>query len=192
MHVKELDADLNLPGDFQGTNALVAATAVRLAVPNVSNQDIKAGLERTFLPGRFEMLTGGELADFSKIPYVILDGAHTKNSILGATSTLEIYRKEKKTDQKPILLFACAKDKDVETMAKILEPHFSKTILTSPGDFKTPDRPRAKKAFKNATLIEDHHEAIKTTLAMADQETTGLVVLGSFYLVAEAKKLFSE
>lgn len=201
MRVEELNADLNLPGNFQGANALVAATAVRLATPNMSDQVIKAGLERAFLPGRFEVLTSGELIDFPKIPYVILDGAHTKNSISGATETLEIYRAKlakQKTydscltdfalDEKPILLFACAKDKNVEEMAKILEPHFSKVILTSPGNFKAPDLPRASKAFKDAKLVEDYDAAIKTALEIANQNSKGLVVLGSFYLVAEVKK----
>lgn len=201
MRVEELNVDLNLPGDFQGANALVAATTIRLAVPNISSQTIKSGLERAFLPGRFEVLTSGELIDFPKIPYVILDGAHTKNSIFGATKTLEIYREnlaKQKTydscltdfalDKKPVLLFACAKDKNVEEMAKILEPHFSEIILTSPGNFKTPDLPRASKAFKNTRLIEDYNIAIKIALENADQNSKGLVVLGSFYLVAEIKK----
>lgn len=201
MRVEELNADLNLPGDFQGINALVAATAVRLAVPNITDEIIKEGLERAFLPGRFEILTSGELIDFPKIPYVILDGAHTKNSISGAVKTLGIYReklaKQKTYDscltdfalgEKPILLFACAKDKHVEEMAEILKPHFSEIILTSPGGFKTPDLPRAKKAFKNATLIEDYNEAIETTLRLANKNSKGLAVLGSFYLVAEVKK----
>lgn len=201
MRVEELNADLNLPGDFQGANALVAATAIRLALPNLPDHTIKEGLERTFLSGRFEILVSKELVDFPKIPYVILDGAHTKNSVSGTTKTLEIYREKlakQKTydscltdfalDEKPILLFACAKDKNVEEMATILESHFSEIILTSPGGFKTPDLPRMEKAFKKAKLIKDYNEAIETSLKTADQNSKGLVVLGSFYLIAEVKK----
>ncbi|MDO4889626.1 MAG: Mur ligase family protein [Candidatus Saccharibacteria bacterium] len=201
MRVEELNSDLNLPGDFQGENALAAATAVRLAVPNITDEIIKEGLERTFLSGRFEILTSRELVDFPKIPYVILDGAHTKNSVAGAIKTLETYREKlakQKTydscltdfalDEKPILLFACAKDKNVEEMAKILEPHFSEIILTSPGVFKTPDFPRMRKAFKNAKLIKDCHAAIETACKTANQNSKGLVSLGSFYLIAEVKK----
>ncbi|MBR3177769.1 bifunctional folylpolyglutamate synthase/dihydrofolate synthase [Candidatus Saccharibacteria bacterium] len=201
MRVEELNVDLNFLGHFQAANALTAATAVRLAVPNISDQIIKAGLKRAFLPGRFEILTNRELIDFPKIPYVILDGAHTENSVAGAAETLEIYREKlalKKTydscltdftlDAKPVLLFACAKDKNVEAMAKILEPHFSEIILTSPGSFKTPDLPRARKAFEATTVIEDYNSAIKIALETANQNAKGLVVLGSFYLVAEVKK----
>ena len=201
MRVEELNADLKLPGDFQAQNAMVAAVAARLAVPNISDEAIKKGLEHAFLPGRFEILASGEIIDFPKIPYVVLDGAHTKNSILSAAETLELYRQNlarQKTydscltdfalDQKPLLLFACAKDKNVEEMAKILEPHFSEIILTRPGSSKTPDLPRASKAFKNARLIADYHKAIKTALNMSNQDSKGLVVIGSFYLVAEVKK----
>ena len=73
-------------------------------------------------------------------------------------------------------------------MAKILEPHFSEIILTSPGDFKTPDLPRMRKAFKNAKLIKDCHAAIETACKTANQNSKGLVSLGSFYLIAEVKK----
>ena len=201
MRIEELNADLKLPGDFQAQNAMVAAVAARLAVPNISDEAIKKGLEHAFLPGRFEILSSGEIIDFPKIPYMILDGAHTKNSVSNAVETLKIYRQnlaKQKTydscltdftlDQKPLLLFACAKDKNVEEMAKILEPHFSEIILTSPGGFKTPDLPRAKKAFKNVKLVEDYNKAIKTVLEAANQKSKGLVVLGSFYLVSEVKK----
>ena len=187
MHVKELNVDLKLPGDFQAKNALVATTAARLVVPNISDEVIKKGLERTFLPGRFEIITSREIS-------VILDGAHTKNSISSAVKTLEIYRNLLRAP-KPILLFACAKDKNVEEMAKILESHFSEVILTSPGGFKTPDLPRAKAAFLGTNLKmaleENYLEAIKIAFKKAAEEKRSLVVLGSFYLVSEVK-LFVE
>lgn len=201
MRVEELDVDLKLPGDFQAKNASVAAAAARLAIQNISDKMVKEGLEHTFLPGRFEILSSREIIDFPKIPYVILDGAHTRNSVFNTVKTLEFYREnlaKQKTydscltdftlDKKPILLFACAKDKNVEEMAKILEPHFSEIILTSPGSFKTPDLPRAKEAFKNAKLVDDYNKAIKTALETASKKSKGLVVLGSFYLVSEVKK----
>lgn len=201
MRIEELDVDIKLPGDFQAENAMVATVAVHLAVPNISDEMIRNGLARAFLPGRFEILAGGEIIDFPKIPYLILDGAHTKNSISNAVETLEVYRQnlaKQRTydscltdfvlDKKPILLFACAKDKNVEEMAKILEPHFSEIILTRPGDFKTPDLPRVEKAFENAELIEDYCEAIRAALDRSNQESKGLMVAGSFYLVAEVKK----
>ena len=184
MHVEELDADLKLPGDFQAENALVAATATRLAVPGILDGQIKMGLERAFLPGRFEILTNQNL------PYLIMDGAHTKNSVLGAVKTLNIYLEKLNKTEKPVLLFACAKDKNVEEMAKILKPHFSEIILTKPGSFKTPDLPRAKKAFPDAELIEDYNKAIK--IAIEKAKSKGLVVLGSFYLVASVKSVLAE
>lgn len=198
---KSLGVDLRLVGDFQAENAKVAATAVGLVVKNLTDQAIKTGLEKSFIPGRFEIKTNAELINFPSIPYLIMDGAHTKNSAKGAAATLEIYRqllaKQRTYDscltdfalnKSPILLFACAKNKKVEEMAAILRPHFSEIILTKPGDFKAADLPRAKKSFYGATVIEDYKSAIETAFKKANKEGRGLVALGSLYLVAEAKK----
>ena len=203
MRVEELGVDLKLVGDFQGLNALVATTAARLAVPGIKESAIRAGLEKAFFPGRFEIKTSAELIDCPGIPYLILDGAHTKNSIKGAVETLEIYRtllKKQRTydscltdfteDKKPLLLFACAKNKNVEAMAEMIKGHFDKIILTRPGDFKASDLPRARAAFNfsKPEIIEDYRAAIKTALKTASEKRCGLVVLGSLYLIGEVKK----
>lgn len=205
MRICTLGADLKLPGDFQALNALAAATAVRLAFPAFPDETIKSGLSSAYLPGRFEIKTSRELLDYPQMPYLVLDCAHTENSVSGTVSTLETYRhllaKQKTYDscltdftlgEKPILLFACAKRKNVEAMAQILKPHFSKIILTKPGDFKTPDLPRAKAAFQDATLIEDYHQAIKTAFETANSSSRALVALGSCYLVSEVKKFLEK
>ncbi|MBQ8992271.1 bifunctional folylpolyglutamate synthase/dihydrofolate synthase [Candidatus Saccharibacteria bacterium] len=205
MHVDALDVDLRLVGDFQAKNALAAATAARLALPTISDEAVKSGLERASLPGRFEILTNAELFDFPKIPYLVLDGAHTEGSIKGSVATLATYRdllaKERTydscltdfaLDEPPLLLFACARGKQVEEMSRALDGAFSEVILTKPGDFKKPDLPRAEQAFRQTslktTLIEDYQIALETALALANETSRGLVVLGSLYLVAEAKK----
>ncbi|MBQ9029161.1 bifunctional folylpolyglutamate synthase/dihydrofolate synthase [Candidatus Saccharibacteria bacterium] len=204
MHIDEIDVSLRLPGSFQATNALAAKLAVKLAVPTITETAIKNGLERAWLPGRFEVLSSRELINYPKIPYLIMDGAHTARSAAGTMDTLAVYRglmAKQKTydscltdftlDEKPLLLFACAKDKKVGEIAKALAPHFSEVFLTSPGGFKTPDLPRLKSAFIKTGLktiyAEDYNFAIKTALQTANSKSLGLVVLGSFYLVGEVK-----
>ena len=201
--------DLRFVGDFQATNALAAVTAVKLTLPNLQSSVVKSALEKAFLPGRFEITTPAELVGFSKIPYLILDGAHTPRSVAGAVDTLEIYRHlltranthdscltDFTLDKKPILLFACAKHKLVEDMTTMLKSHFSNVILTKPGDFKTADLPRAEQAFKSAgiptRLIEDYEAAIAETFRLAEETGRGILALGSLYLVGEVKKFLEK
>ena len=201
MRVEELNVDLKLVGDFQGLNALVSVAAAKVAIPTVSETAVRVGLEKVSLPGRFEINTSAELINYPKVPYLVLDGAHTKNSIKGTIKTLEIYRtllKKQKTydscltdfakEKQPLLLFACAKNKRVEEMAEAIRGHFSKIILTKPGDFKAADLPRAKAAFHKSETIENYETAIKTALDTAEKEGIGLVVTGSLYLVGEVKR----
>ena len=74
---RKISAKLRLLGEFQAQNAVLAACAVKAVLPEISEEAIEAGLEKAFLPGRFEMTKNG---NYPNIPLIILDGAHTVNS----------------------------------------------------------------------------------------------------------------
>lgn len=178
-------ARLSMVNSIQVQNAALAAYAAKYLFPDIAEETIELGLSRAWLPGRFEIVTVE--------PLVVLDGAHTVRSI---ELTLETFLKIAKGRHH--LLFACAADKDVESIAGILAPAFSHITLTRPGEKKTSDIDLAERAFRrhcgdvggpDLFVDEDYVRSIKTCLERSQSTGIPLLVTGSFYLVAEVKKI---
>ena len=183
---RPIQTDLKLLGKMQLENAALAAIATRKLFPNLDESIIEKGLSKARLPGRFEILT--EVPGFT-LPALILDGAHTLNSITLTLDTLnKIYGEEKVN-----LLFACAADKDIKDIAKVLKNRFEHIWATKPGGVKHSDLPSLKEAFKAAELSyelsEDYQTTIKKALKESSESGNILLVTGSFYLVAEVDRM---
>ncbi|MCR5763284.1 MAG: bifunctional folylpolyglutamate synthase/dihydrofolate synthase [Treponema sp.] len=191
---RDLKISLKMLSEVQAENAAIAALAVKQVFPDIDESIIEQGLSKISLPARFEIIDSMYYKD---IPFIILDGAHTVNSI---NITIKTYNQISKSFydsfhcylQKPMLLFACAADKDVEDIASCLKNEYCNIILTRPGNQKMSDIKRAKAAFDNENipciLEEDYEKAIKDILIAANKEKVPIMVTGSFYLVAEVKK----
>ncbi|HNQ96588.1 MAG TPA: cyanophycin synthetase, partial [Treponemataceae bacterium] len=184
---------LTFKNPIQLQNAALSALAVKYLFPDLEETVIASGLSKAWLPGRFEIIRNN--------PLVVLDGAHTVSSI---TLTRDAFSS---VSTKPArLLFACAADKNVERMAEILCPFFTSITLTRPGDRKESDLGHTETAFKQvistmddedtdnrpALEIEENFEkAIRKVWDASAKEATPLLVTGSFYLVAEMKRILS-
>lgn len=184
-----LTTRLSLLGDYQLWNAATAAVTVKTLLPDLTEEAIEKGLAQAFLPGRFEVVEYHQ-------QIIILDGAHTPNSVRSTLSTLKRYLEECGLSAKePHLLFACAADKDVETMADLFSG-FGRITLTRPGDEKQSDPQLLQDAFTAAghhfTYLADYRAAIHHALEEAGKEKAPLLVTGSFYLVAEVKKMLEK
>lgn len=202
---RPVHAKLKILGKFQAQNAALAALAVKIALPEISEETIENGLSNAVLPARFEVVPSPE--NYENIPYLVLDGAHTVNS---ETFTMETMREtgllgidSKDTDcadktdlNKPVLLFACAADKDVKDIAPLFKGKFRKIFLTKPGNVKISDTKKMENAFDGNGIPydfdADFSSQIKKALNFADEKKSVLLVTGSFYLVAEAKKILLE
>lgn len=184
---RPLNARLALLSEVQAKNAALAAYVTKYLYPDLDETTIERGLSLSWLPGRFEIVPGATP--------VILDGAHTVRSV---TLTLATLKKIYPGDAH--LLFACAADKDVESMAMLLENNFSRITLTKPGLKKASDIDRAAAAFNaafgtndatNLHVDGDYIRAIGDALDQSRASGVPLLVTGSFYLVAEVKKLLA-
>lgn len=182
---RPLKACLSLLGNVQAHNAFLAAAAVRLAFPEISEDTIERGLEAAALPARFQTIAlGGGL--------LVLDGAHTANSIAG---TMETFNALFSDDARPKrLLFACAADKDVVHIAPLFKRKdgrslFEKITITKLNSAKQSDPQKAAAAFKEAglsfELLEDYEAAILSAVEAAKRDGAVLLATGSFYLAAE-------
>ena len=177
-------------GDYVKQDAAVAKMAVLKVLPEISDEVMVRGISKVSLPGRFEKITG-----VLDIPYILIDVAHTKNSIKQVVSRM---RREQISGK---LLFGCAVGKDVTAMAKeiLTAPIFSEIYLTKPGDFKKSDIDEIRSAFlKNnsngvpITADPDYKKVIQKVIEKASADKEPVVVLGSFYLAGEVKKWLAE
>lgn len=183
---------LQMPGGFQVTNAAVASIAVKTIFPEIDEAVIEKGLAKAKLPGRFEILT--DVCGYPDIPELILDGAHTVNSINFTMQTFNTLYGNISDGEKQLahLLFACAADKDIEDISIMFKDRFERIMLTKPGEVKESDTARMEKAFEKAGIAHesccDYVRAIENALTAANNARMPLLVTGSFYLVAEVKK----
>ncbi len=182
---RPLKTTLSLPCAIQAQNAALAAYTAKYLFPEMDEEKIEEGLSRAWLPGRFEIVRG-------HTP-IVLDGAHTVRSVTLTLLTFsEIY------PGKAHLLFACAADKDVESIAPLFVGHFERVVVTRPGSKKASDIDRADAAFKKAfaevdgidySVNADWERAIASSLREAELKRVPLLVIGSFYLVSEVKRI---
>ncbi len=192
---RPIKASLSMPGEVQAKNAALASCAVKLGIPDITENQIERGLEKAALPARFQ-ITGGN----DEAPVLVIDGAHTVKSVKGTLETFSHVFKNELDKTKPHLLFACAADKDVDDMARLFEGKFSRITLTRPGATKCCDPERMKEAFcriggtckgdenagKTEILYEDvYKSAIVSALNGAKKEKAVLLCCGSFYLASE-------
>jgi dihydrofolate synthase/folylpolyglutamate synthase len=189
-----LELSLPIPGEIQAKNAGLAVLAVKTAFPAIGETAIKAGLENFRLPARFERL----LDD----PPLIIDGAHTPKSMeLTAETFVSLY------GEGGILLFGCVAGKNAEAMARLLLPHFSHIIITTPGSFKASDPGALYHVFvreaseagmpgnvggtggKPALVcIKDTPEALRYALDIGREQGLPVLGAGSFYLAGEIRQ----
>ena len=171
---------------IQAKNAALATVVCKYLIHDISEETIERGLMQAWLPARFEVL--------SKEPLIIVDGAHTEKSIGYSVDTYKNL-----TSKKCIILFACADDKNTQAIAPIFKDIAKKIFITIPGTFKKSNIEKATKDFQeyydnSSVLLEsssEYESIIQKCFDEAKRDECPLLITGSFYLVAEAKKIIA-
>jgi len=181
---RPVQTTLRMLGSVQAQNAAQAALAVKTALPAIDEAIIEKGLAKASLPARFEI-----------IPYrnavVVFDGAHT---VLSMQNTLDALTSLFPSRPRH-LLFALAADKNAEAIARLFRGTFHSITLTKPGFTKHGDIERAEAACKSAhlsfTCEIDFEKAVQSAFEKAEAASAVLLVSGSFYLAADAKRIMN-
>ncbi len=172
----------------QAENAALAACAAALLVPCITETVIETALAHAVLPARFQIL--------NRQPLTVIDGAHTPASIRSCVETFSAL-----SDKKPVLVFACAGDKNPADFAPLFAGKVSRVYLTVPGSFKKGNLPATRAAFsrifdgKSAESVpleadEDFTAILRTAFQQSRDEKQPLLITGSFYLAAEAQSVY--
>jgi dihydrofolate synthase/folylpolyglutamate synthase len=195
---ERLDLFIPVPGAVQAENAALAVIGVKTAFPAIGEDSIRRGLAAVSLPARFERLSSN--------PAIVIDGAHTPRSVENCVNTfISLYGKG------GILIFGCAAGKDGESIAKLLTPHFSQIIITTPGTYKVSYPEEVYRIFltaakgpppqnschsalpagKKVLLIRDTKTALEAALSLSREQGLPVLGTGSFYLAAEIRSIYT-
>ncbi len=174
---------LSMPGKHQRQNAKtvceIAAVLREQGYP-LSDQAIAAGLSAAVLPCRQELLCGE--------PPILLDGAHNPDGIAALAATV----REEWPDAPIVLLTGMLADKNVGACASLLAPLAVKVVCCTPNH---PDRalPAEQLAahYPDATVCTSIDVALQAAKKTAIDKNLPLVIAGSFYLAAEARRILT-
>lgn len=175
-----------LRGRHQVVTAALAIRAVELLQLQIGPDEIRAGLEATYWPGRLELVAGR--------PDMLLDGAHNPDGVAALSDFLNEWPGNDRPGRR-VLLFSAMRDKDIETMLTRLFPHFDAVVLVNRSDARAADfqarRAQLAALFTGELIIESGTQA---ALAQARQlaSSTGIIVAaGSLHLLGEIKAILS-
>ncbi len=179
--MEEASFSLSLLGEFQAENAALAYLALRRVRPEIGPEPYVQGFRSVRLPGRMEVTEG--------TPPIVLDGAHTPLAVRRLLSSFRsVFPGES------ILIFGSVAGKKPREMAEILAPAFPLIIVSTPGTFKVSDPQELYSIFHSlngATQMEKDPAAALRRARHASGGTRPILVTGSFYMVAEIRRLLS-
>ncbi len=174
---------LSLRGRFQAENAALAYLALSGSFPAIPERAYAEGFLAANLPGRMEVIGRAHGAP------VILDGAHTP---LAVRRLLESFREIFPGDA--VLIFGSVAGKNPEEMADVLAPAFTRIVVSTPGTFKESDPEAVARIFSalnhRTVLVRDPREALRAAEEASDGKIP-ILVTGSFYMIAEIRRLIA-
>lgn len=180
----------HLPVPFEGEHqapncGLALASLQQLALKGFeyTERGVLLGLESSVKNGRLEEVWGS--------PRVIIDGAHTGESVRSLINAIGAHVRS----DSMVVIFGCAADKDVDTMLAEIGRGADKIVFT-----RAADNPRAIDPDELRRRFEEVHgkmsqveptlrDAINTAAKSVGRDDL-ICVTGSFYLAGEAKALF--
>lgn len=146
---------------------------------NISNADIKDGLECAKISGRMEKI--------HEKPLILLDGGHNIDGVKSIASTINSIL----NDRKIHIIVGMVSDKDVKACTSILNNISDDIIITQPDNDRAMkaedlagffDKAKVKAVFENST------DAFK--MAYDFNENDAVIICGSLYLIGEAESFF--
>ena len=175
-----------LAGEHQALNcglALALLDKLKELGYDIDDRRAISGLDRTFLPGRMEILHND--------PRVIADGAHNPGSI----EALMLAIGQNVSYDSMVVIFGCCVDKDIRGMLQRVSQGADKVIFTRSKSPRSADPEDLVAEYADlggmCQSADSFGEALKQAYSAVSRGDL-VCVTGSFYLVGEAKQHFSQ
>jgi dihydrofolate synthase/folylpolyglutamate synthase len=177
-----------LKGEHQAVNcglALAILDKLKDRGFETTERQVSEGLARTPSNGRLEVI--------SRSPRILIDGAHTPDSIQALVKSIG----QNIRYDSMVVVFGCAADQDVQSMLSKIALGADKIIFTrSAGSGRAMDPRELHRRFGEvSSKMSQVAKGLPEALAIA-QRAVGrddlICITGSFYLAGEAKKLVME
>lgn len=174
---------VNLIGYYQMYNsALSIMTILKLrdmGKMDISNENIKKGIENTFWAGRMEIVR--------EKPKMLLDGAHNLDGIRNLTKNISLFKYNKL-----YIIAAILEDKEHKEMLKELSKYADEIVLVGIHTKRKTDplilESEIIKSNVVVSIIEDLEDAIKNVIQKTS-DNDFIIVTGSLYLISEIKEI---
>ncbi len=160
------------------TTAILAAEALARGGVNVSEEAIKAGLEKVRWPARIEAVRHR--------PLILVDAAHTADSARSLRDTLSEYLRVNDAT----LIIGVMGDKDLEGLVSAVEPMARRVIATRADHPRALDPAKVAAPFRALgieTTVEPNLGAAIDTATNLSTPSDAIVILGSVALAGEAR-----
>jgi dihydrofolate synthase / folylpolyglutamate synthase len=172
-----------LHGSHQGENAAVALAAVEAFLgDSLLERTVQSGFAAVKHPGRLEVM--------ERDPLIIIDGAHNE---AGASALAKTMREEFAANPGRILIIGLLSGRDATNVLRNFDAATAKLVVICP-----PPSPRAQDVNDVAAAARalgapaitapSVSEAIVKARSIADEDDV-ILIAGSLYLVAEARRL---
>jgi len=177
---------LSLLGIHQMLNAGVvlysAFELIRQGYTAITEEHIRRALVKVQWPGRMEVV--------SEEPLIVIDGAHNLDGAINLKESMAFYFRNRKI----ILLLGMLRDKDVDSVSKVMSMDAKKVILVTPDDFRAlnaEDLYRLLEPQRNMETAASFKAAAEKAL---DAYQVGDVILsaGSLYTIGDVKNAFKQ
>ncbi|MCP2240518.1 bifunctional folylpolyglutamate synthase/dihydrofolate synthase [Thermoanaerobacterium thermosaccharolyticum] len=169
---------ISIIGKHQIYNASLAVMAVEKLIQygiNISEDVIKRGLINAKWPGRIEVI--------SKSPLIVIDGAHNPQGMATLKEALNLF-----TYNRLILVIGMLKDKDTDSMLKLIVPEADLIITTKPISDRayTAEELSQKIAYDDVLHFENIDDAINKALKSAGKNDL-ILFCGSLYMIGHVR-----
>ncbi len=176
------DIVLALAGAYQVKNAAIACSVVeelRARNYRIPEEAFRRGILHTRFPGRFEVIR--------RSPDVIIDGAHTPESMRLLKSTL----RKMYPGARPFVLMGMLKEKDWKQMARILAPIAREVVCVPPQSNRALDPEELAAYVRDLGIPVSVHGSIthgfESLLARASGNDV-ILAAGSLYMIGPVRR----
>ena len=183
--------EISLLGGFQVDNAATAVAVGQALMERgveLTQKNIEDGLKKTEVPGRLEILAGKNSNYLTDGPTIVVDGAHNHESATALTMSL------RGLFGKPSVIFVVGvnSDKNISSIWRELSPISKSLIVTKSSSGRAMNPTEISEGIGMQTQVapvvaDSLPEAMEKALEAATPDDV-IVVTGSLYLVADARK----